>query len=153
MDEIRMAIECRTDENRLGPGRIVGTIMAYNTMAKDRAEKFLPGSLKWDGALILNRMHTRASPIMRIVPVIEGNDLKINEQIPDSTAGRDAASEIRSGLMTGLSIEFRSIQERMIGGVREISNAVLGAVGLVDDPSYGASSVELRGKKRRQIWL
>ena len=45
-DEIRMAIECRADEDRLGPGRIVGTLMVYGKRARDRAEVFEPGSLE-----------------------------------------------------------------------------------------------------------
>ena len=29
MDEIRMKIEVREDETRLGPGRLIGTLMQY----------------------------------------------------------------------------------------------------------------------------
>ena len=154
-DEIRCSIEVRADDSRQSPGRIVGTVMAYNTIAKDRREMFLPGSLTWDTerGIVLNRQHERRSPIMRIQPIIEGNEIRINQQIPDSVAGRSAAVEIKSGLLTGLSIEFRSLQETMSGGIRKISSAFLGAVGLVDSPSYAAAAVELRGKRRRQVWL
>ena len=47
MDEIRMAIEVREDEARLGPGRLVGTVIKYGERAKDRAEVFEVGSLTW----------------------------------------------------------------------------------------------------------
>ena len=159
MDEIRMGIEIRADENRLGPGRIFGTLMVYGQRARDRAEVFEPGSLKWDGPLILNRMHTRASPIMRVTPIVDGNEVKINEQIPDSTAGRDAAAEIRSGLLRGMSIEFKAVRQSIVGGVRRITAAVLSGAAIVDSPSYAGSSVEVRAKgggnrpDARTMWL
>ena len=39
-DEIRCSIEVREDEARLGPGRLVGTIMRYGERAADRPELF-----------------------------------------------------------------------------------------------------------------
>ena len=158
-EEIRMEIECRTDEDRLGPGRIVGTLMTYGKQARDRREVFEVGSLKWDGPLILNRMHTRASPIMRVTPIVDGNEVKINEQIPDSTAGRDCAAEIRSGLLRGMSIEFRATAQNIVGGVRRITAAVLSGAAIVDSPSYAGSSVEVRAKgggnrpNEETLWL
>ena len=56
--------------------------------------------------------------------------------------------KIRSGLLTGLSIEFRSIQESVAGGCRRIASAVLSAAALVDDPSYPAP-VEVREHELR----
>ena len=38
MEEIRMAIELRADEDRFGPGRLYGVLMKYNTKAQDRPE-------------------------------------------------------------------------------------------------------------------
>ena len=35
-DEIRCAIECREDETRRGPGRLVGRILTYGERALDR---------------------------------------------------------------------------------------------------------------------
>ena len=142
----RMEIELREDEGRLGPGRLVGTVIKYGERAKDRAEVFEVGSLTWPSSgIVLNRQHSRKSPIMRVTPTVEGNEVRIDAPLPDSTAGRDAAVEVRSGLMTGLSIEFRATAETFVSGVRRITAAILGGVGLVDSPAYG-TSVEVRAK-------
>ena len=146
-DEIRMAIECREDETCVGPGRLVGTIMRYNEQATDRREVFAPGSLKWpDAGVVLNRQHSRAAPILRFVPQVDGNEVNLDVAIPDSSAGRDAAVEIRAGLFKGLSIEFRSVRQTIVGGVRRITEAVLSGAAIVDSPSYKAASVEVRAK-------
>ena len=151
-DEIRFAIEVRADESRQGPGRIVGRLIRYGEQAQDRRELFEKDSLEWpEGGVILNRQHTRQSPILRFAPTVDGDEVRIDTALPDTTAGRDAASEIRSGLLRGLSIEFRSLKERVSGGVRRIQKAMLTGAGLVDSPSY-QSAVELRSK-RRHVWL
>ena len=141
MDEIRCKVEVREVE---GAPRLVGTLLPFNVQAKDRAEMFLPGSVSWpEGGLVLNRQHQRGSPIMRITPTSSPTGLTVDAVIPDTAAGRDCAAEVRSGLLTGMSIEFRSIQESVVGGCRRIASAVLSAAALVDDPSYPAP-VEVR---------
>ena len=104
-DEIRCAVELRADETRQGPGRLVGRIVRYGERAIDRAELFEPGALSWpaDG-VILNRQHVRNLPIMRVVPIERDGELRIDQTLPDTLAGRDAATEIRAGLMRGLSV-------------------------------------------------
>ena len=151
-DEIRMSVEIREDEDRLGPGRLVGVLMKYNTRAKDRDELFLPGSLKWDQTgVVVNRQHRRSSPILRVLPVVEGDEVRIDSPLPDSVAGRSAAAEIRSGLMTGLSVEFRATAQTIVSGVRKISAAVLSGAAIVDSASY-PTSVEVRHGARRLRW-
>ena len=61
-DEIRCSIECREDETRRGPGRIVGRILTYGERATDRPELFERGALSWpsDG-VVLNRQHARGA--------------------------------------------------------------------------------------------
>ena len=154
MDELRCSIEVREDESRLSPGRIVGTLVTYGERASDRPELFEAGSLSWpDGGIVLNRQHTRTAPVLRFSPTVEGSKVGIDQNLPDSSAGRDAAVEIKSGLLTGLSLEFRAIKQEFSGGIRRIKEAVIVAAALVDSPSYGSSSVEVRNKKRRRVWL
>ena len=144
-NEIRCAIELREDEGK--PARLVGTLLPFGVQAQDRREVFEPGSLKWAaGGIVLNRQHQRAAPILRFTPVEVGNGLKVDVPLPDTTAGRDAAAEIRGGLFKGLSIEFRAVRERFVGGVRRISEAVLTGAGLVDSPSYSQATVEARAR-------
>ena len=157
MNEIRCSIECRNDETRSGPGRIVGTILTYGQRARDRAELFESGALRWptDG-VVLQRQHVRNAPIMRIVPTVDGDTLRIDQPLPDTTAGRDAAAEIRSGLFRGLSVSFVAKRQAFAGGVRRIAAADMTAIGLVDSSSYDAP-VEVRnrrnGGRRRRAWL
>ena len=69
----------------------------------------------------------------------------IDAPLPDTTAGRDAATEIRSGLLRGLSVEFKAIRQTWQGGVRRIAAAKMVGVGLVDTASYDAP-VEVRNE-------
>ena len=142
MDEIRFKVEVREVE---GKPRLVGTLMTFGQQATDRPERFERGSLSWpDGGVVLNRQHQRGSPILRFTPVEKEGKLVIDEPIPSTTAGADALSEIRSGLFRGLSIEFKSIKEAFVHGVRIITKGSLVAAGLVDSPAYSGSVVEAR---------
>ena len=157
MDEIRCAVEIREVEGK--PPRMVGVLMPYGERAVDRAEVFEPGSLSWaEGGIVLNRQHSRQNPILRFSPTESEGRLTVDEVLPDTSAGRDAAAEIRSGLFKGLSIEFRAVRQTIVAGVRRISEAVLSGAALVDTPSYPAT-VEVRqravgqGPERRRLWL
>ena len=154
-DEIRCAVEFREDTDRTGPGRLVGTVLTYGQRAKDRAEVFEKDSLSWpsDG-VVLNRQHARGAPIMRVIPEVRGDAIVIDQPLPDTTAGRDAATEIRSGLLTGLSVSFQADRQSFTAGVRRIAAAAMTAVGLVDSPSYDAPvEVRQRRDERRRTWL
>lgn len=147
LTEIRCAIELRADESRQSPGRIVGTLMEYETRAGDRAERFEDGALHWEErGIILNEQHNRQAPIMRFQPIVEGRTLRIDAPLPDTQRGRDAATMVRNGTFTGLSVEFVSERETRAAGVRVIRRARLKAAGLVDNGSYPASRVEVRGR-------
>ena len=154
-DELRCSIEIREDTGRRGPGRLVGTLLTYGERASDRAEVFAPGSLTWpEDGIVIRRQHQRHAPILRAVPEVRGHEVVVDVALPDTMAGRDAATEIRSGLLAGLSVEFKAIKQSFGGGVRRIAAAALTGAGLVDDPSYAGSRVEVRGRAgRRRLWL
>ena len=153
--EIRsVAIELREDTTRQSPGRLVGTVLTYGERASDRAEVFEAGALTWpEDGIVLNRQHNCAVPIMRIKPEVRGAVVVVDQPLPDTQAGRDAAVEIRQGLFRGLSVEFKAIRQAYRNGVRYIQEAGLWAVGLVDTPSYTGSVAEVRGRRRRPLWL
>ena len=155
MSEIVCQIEIRQDESRLSPGRVCGTLLTYGERALDRPEVFAVGSIDWpEVGIILNEQHNRQSPIVRFVPRVEGRALLIDQPLPDTTRGRDMAIMVRNGTLQGLSIEFRPLKESTVGGVRNISKAVLTGAALVDAGSY-RTSVELRERQhsRRRYWL
>ena len=155
MDEIRCAIELRADETRQSPGRLTGTLIEYGKRASDRAEVFADGALTWeDRGVILNEQHNRQAPIMRFTPVVEGREVRIDAALPDTSRGRDVATMVRNGTMTGLSIEFRATAQTRTGGVREVRAARLMGAAVVDSPSYkGALEVREGDKRRVRVWL
>ena len=148
-DEIRCSIEVREDQDRMSPGRIVGEALVEETRARTRSEVFERGAIRWpEGGIVLNRQHDRKSPIMRVQPKRDGDRIVVDQPLPNTQAGRDAAEEIRTGLFTGMSIEFRAVKQSFSGGVRRISEALLGGVALVHNPDY-ATSVEVRAQQER----
>ena len=89
---------------------------------------------------------------------MDGTNLRIDSPLLNSTAGRDAAEELRAGVLTGLSVEFKATKETRRNGLRVIQKATLGGAGLVDYPSYLGAKAELRAKSDVQqriaaIWL
>ena len=156
MRELRCAIELRADDSRQSPGRLHGVLLTYGQRASDRAEVFADGSLRWaDSGVILNVQHDRQQPVMRFKPEVRGKEVVVDAALPDTQRGRDAATMIRNGTMTGLSIEFRATDEGMRAGVREVRAAELMGAAVVDSPSYeGALEVRERGNRGRlPRWL
>ena len=153
-DEIRCAVEVRDDH--MSPGRLVGTLLRYGEPAgSGRSEVFEAGSLEWPAeGIVLNRQHNRRAPIMRVVPEVRDGAVVLDAPLPDTAAGRDAAREVRDGLMVGLSVEFRAALQTYRSGVRRIKRAMLRGAGLVHNPEYLGSRVEVRERAgRRRLWL
>ena len=139
------------DETRLSPGRLTGTLLTYETRASDRPEIFARGALYWpDTGVSINSQHNRKETIVRTVPFLDGDAIKIDVALPDTTRGRDAAVDVRDGTLPGLSVEFHAEKEVRRGGLREIRRARLARAGLVDTPSYSDSTVEVRN---RDWWM
>ena len=152
MDSLVCPIEYRADDSRLSPGRIFGTLLSYETRAKDRSEVFGRGALSWpaDG-VVLNLSHDRKQPVTRFTPEQRDATVIVDVELPDTSQGRDAATLVKNGTLKGLSIEFRALKQEHAGGVRRILSAQLLGAGLVDDASYG-NQVELRRRNRGVPW-
>ena len=152
MDALQVPIEFRASEDRAGPGRIVGELLNYETRALDRAEVFREGALSWpDAGIILNVQHDRRAIVTRFKPVVEGRAVKIDTPLPDTAAGRDVATLVRNGTLTGLSVEFRATAEGRRNGMREIRSARLIGAAVVDAPSH-ATRVEVRERSKGRRW-
>ena len=119
MREMRCAIELRADDSRQSPGRSRhGVLLTYGQRASDRARglrRWFPAVGRF-GGVILNVQHDRQQPVMRFKPEVRGKEVVVDAALPDTQRGRDAATMIRNGTMTGLSIEFRATDEGMRGG-------------------------------------
>ena len=112
-DEIRMKVEVREDEARLGPGRLYGVVMVYNKRASDRPELFERGSLSWpESGIVLNRQHSRKSPIMRVTPTVEGDEVRIGlsgylfDQ-PNAGRGSTYANALRNSGAAAILMPYR----------------------------------------------
>ena len=154
-------IETRYSEIRAeGEGRLlVGRILVYGDVAAlpFGKEMFLPGVFGPIETLdvVLNFAHERARPIARtngggLILTDTQEALSLRAELPQSSFADDALSLVRAKVLRGLSVEFSAIRERLVGGVREISKAVLLAVGIVDSGAYKMSVVEARDENRDQ---
>ena len=153
MEHLFAPLELRQDETRESPGRLTGVLLRYEERAGDRAEMFTRGALYWPPeGVIVNQQHNRQMLIARVVPFLEGDEVRIDTILPNTMAGRDAAINVREGILTGLSVEFQSEKEGRRNGLRVISRARLGGMGLVDSSSYRGSKVEVRGSGLFRPW-
>lgn len=71
----------------------------------------------------------------------EPSGLYIDATLSNTTAGRDTAELIRTGVTEGLSVGFRPVRERAAGGVREVTEAVLLEVSVVHEAAYPSAKV------------
>ena len=150
MEHLDLEIRFEEDDTRATPGRLTGVLMTYEQRAKDRPELFSRGALYWpDDGIVINESHNRKAPILRTLPTIDGDVIRINAALPNTTRGRDAAEGVRERVYGGLSVEFRSDKETFRGGLRIVQKAFVPRAGLVDSPAYGDSIVELR---ERRYW-
>ena len=153
MDELVFEIRQLDDPSRESPGRLAGTLLRYEERARDRNEVFKRGALSWpEAGILINWQHNRQMPLLRAVPFLDGDQVKIDAPIPNTTLGRDTVVNIRSGVFSGLSVEFHSRSEGRRGNLREIRSAYLGAAALVDESSYKGSRVEVRAEGGVRAW-
>jgi HK97 family phage prohead protease len=112
---------------------------ARGAFTRTIAERVDKGKVKLFG------QHGRTQGHMPIGQVVsareEPSGLYITAQIADTTAGRDAVELIRSGVAEGLSVSFGTKADREVDGVREVTEAVLFEVSVVDEPAYPSAQV------------
>ena len=161
--ECRAAVVFDRGDIYSGPGKLSGTILTYGELAtidhRGRRERFEPRSVFLAPTISLNREHDPAAVIVEELgehlTLRDGPDaLMVEVNLPDTAAARAAAADVRSGKLKGFSAEFHPIEERSDpDGTRVITRALLADVGLVGDPAYTSSTIELRHKGRRRLWL
>ena len=101
---------------------------------------------------MVNWNHDRSRPLLRAIPFIEDDAVKIDAPIPNTVLGRDTVTNIRAGVFSGLSVEFHSRSEGRRGNLREIRQAHLGAAALVDAGAYAGAKVEVRAEAGARDW-
>lgn len=157
----RRFVELRQDGER----RLSGVAVRYGDTARLPwgRERIEAGAFAPVGDVILNAQHERAAPLARTGAGLELMDtadaLTIRADLPATRAADDVLELVRSGVLRGLSIEFRAIAERIEAGVRVIERAMLSGIAVVDSPAYPQSEVEARRAAmpapapRRGYWL
>lgn len=124
---------------------MIGNLITYEKRASDRNEMFSQGALEWatDG-IVIDEMHVRDRPILRAVPFVVGNEVRVSQPFPNTTRGRDAVEGIKEKVYTGLSVKFHAEEVEWRGALRVVKRARLIRAGLVDIPSYTEATVEVR---------
>ena len=161
--EIRSELRFERGDAYDGPGRLSGVLVRYGDEAVinsgGRRERFEARSIFLSPNISLNREHRPESIVVaalgRNLRLNDGpDDLRVEVELPNTAAGREAATDVRSGALRGFSSEFRALEETDERGVRVIRSAVLQALGLVASPAYRDSTVEIRKRiEGRAFWL
>ena len=146
-------LECR--EATGSPGRLVGVILPVGRVAGDRPELFVGGGVTTprEGIRLLPE-HRSNVTVMTFDP-IRGDDgeLRVDHLLPSTAEGVALAASVRSGATPGLSIEFFSLDEKQVSGVREVRQSLITGVAVVPVQSYDQARAEVRSKRRRRVWL
>ena len=86
MEHLLIPMEFRQDESRESPGLLAGVLMTYGTKAADRPEMFLQDSLHWPAeGILIREQHNRQAPIVKVVPYVEGREVRINAPLLNDT--------------------------------------------------------------------
>ena len=141
----RRAVEFRAT----AAGTIEGTLIPYGVASRIGGafdELFEPGSVRFAAPLV-NVQHDRARPLARLGHGLTLTDsataLRAKIVLPDTTEGRDTRALIESGVLIGLSAEFRTVREDWPAPDRRvIHEAELRGLAVVDDPAHQSALIE-----------
>ena len=61
--------------------------------------------------------------------------------LPDTQEGRDTRTLVSQGILGGLSVEFRALEDRWAGNHRTVLKAELDAIGIVSRPAYEGATI------------
>ena len=142
-------------EYRAESGTIEGIAVTYGDTAKIPGpgglvmESIRPGAFGRVGDVVANIQHDRQRPIARTggggLDLADGPDrLAARISIPDTTDGRDARILLDRGILRGLSVEMRVLDELYQGRERIITRADLKGLAIVDRPAYRLSTAALK---------
>ncbi len=145
--------ETRYAELRADGNSLIGVALRYGDVAviSGQPERFEPGAFGDVAALdvVLNRQHDRRAPLARtggggLILSDSSESLRMAAELPNTRDAADTLELVRTGVLRGLSVEFRAIREALEHGVRVIQEAVLTGLGVVDRPAYTESTVQTR---------
>ena len=151
-------LEIRADGRTL-----VGPAIRYGEVSPGHRERFEAGAfaLDDDRTRWLDVGHDRSIVIAHTDGGgLEFRDtadaLEVTARLPSIPAANQALADLQAGRLRGFSVEFDSLQETRDGEIRVVERALLAGIGLVKNPSYNGSVVEVRDgailKPKRRRW-
>ena len=150
---MRRALERRSFELRAVPessGAVLeGVAVPWDSPGKVGrfTETFKRGSLSFDGDILCNVQHDSKRVVARNTPTgglalwDDPKGLMSRINLPDTQEGRDTRVLVSQGILGGLSIEFRAIEDRWAGNHRTVLKADLDAIGIVSRPAYAGATI------------
>lgn len=132
--------------------RLIGPAIRYGDISPSHRERFEPGAFQLDGTTRWLDVRHNAD---QVIAWTGGGGLELKDtrdalmvtaELPRIPLADKALVEVRAGKLRGFSIEFNPKRERREGGLRVIQRADLAGIGVVEFPSYPASTVEARGR-------
>ena len=136
-------------ELRVAGRTLTGRAMVYGTMSEEHRERFAPGAFAPVPAVPLLLQHDRSMVIVEpggFDLVDTEQALEVRAELPPKAA---ALQLVKGGALTGFSVKFRPRHETRDGNIRVVEKAELVEVSVVDQPSYPASTAEVRRRGDR----
>ena len=132
----------------------MGDIMPYGEISPSHRERFEVRSLHPDSNVVLNLEHDEMVAIAwhpggGLTLENDERSMRMVAELPPIPSADAALRYVRTGEVSGLSVEFVALRERRdADGIRVVEEAVLKGVGLVKHPSYDHALVEARARGR-----
>ena len=147
------AVEIRAEAT----GRtLAGVLVPYGKVSPSHRERFVRGALTPAPRGVVNAAHDRSRAISGWPGSVEFRDtdagLEATITVDDTAEARQALEDVAAGKLNGFSVEFNRAVSSVVAGVREIREAVLVGVGLVEAASYPGTAVQMRGRAKR-AWI
>ena len=159
-------LQIRQDAGSPSPGTIQGAIVVYGDTAPNPygglgPERMLAGAWGPDADLLpwtCNLMHNRRQQVGATGDglTVQDSDAALTAELvlPDSELGRETAYLARNGKVRGLSGEFDILQQYVAAdGVRNVVRVAGDAIGLVDNPAYRKSTLNIRQNGNPNVLL
>ena len=147
--------------------KLSGVALFFGRVAKDRPERFAPGSFNLEGADVILGMkqHPAAErPLARtggggLELTADHEALRFTASLIDTADSREAVALVRARVLRDMSIEFVPVKEHFEGGVRVITSAELRGLITLARGAY-QSDVQARtrdagddSEPRYRVWL
>ena len=160
-EQRRVPIEIREAPDRLSPGVVHGRLVTFGEWADIGGlfrERIIAGGIEPESRVVANVQHVRSRALAATGAngglSFDVSDAGIDARIrlPDTSDGRDTATLVREGVLTGLSVEMSVADDGWVGRDRTIRAASFDRIGIVDTPAYPSSVLaELRQVRRGEL--